>query len=314
MGHARCALRPPAAALVRLLRPAPDRAADVARHRRPADDPLLPRLRADLLRPARDHDRVRHGRPLLLRLAAGADRPRDHAVPRRRRLPLQPGLASGASRRAAEARRRRDRVGGVDRRRPHRQVVRPGGSGRAAVPGGERQRLRGEREGQHAAVAVRPAADLPADARPGRRAARRGPLRRAGRPHDRRLLRLQPPADDARDAVADARHVDRPGAARDGVGRAVLRGDRRARGGGGRRRRRRAAAGPGRVVFSGVGFGYDPDRPVLVRHRPRDRGRQHHRADRRLGLGQDDARLARAAVLRRRARGACSSTASTCAT
>ena len=72
--------------------------------------------------------------------------------------------------------------------------------------------------------------------------------------------------------------------------------------------------GPGRVVFSGVGFGYDPDRPVLVGDRPRDRGRQHDRADRRLGLGQDDARLARAAVLRRRARGACSSTASTCAT
>ena len=108
---------------------------------------------------------------------------------------------------------------------------------------GERQRLRGERQGEHAAVAVRPAADVPADARPGRRAARRGPLRRAGRPHDRRLLRLQPPPDDARDAAADARHVDRPGAARDRVGRAVLRGDRRAGGGGGRRRRRRAAAG-----------------------------------------------------------------------
>ena len=137
VGHARRALRAPAPPLVRVLRPAPDRAADVARDRRPADDPVLPRLRADLLRPARDHDRLRHGRPLLLRLAAGADRPRDHAVPRRRRLPLQPGLAPRPARRAAEARRRRDRVGGVDRRRPHRQVVRAGGSGRAAVPGGD---------------------------------------------------------------------------------------------------------------------------------------------------------------------------------
>ena len=110
VGHARRALRAPAAALVRLLRPAPDRPADVARDGRPADDPLLPRLRADLLRAARDHDRLRHRRPLLLRLAAGADRARDHAAPRRRRLPLQPRLASGPPRRAAEARGRRDRV------------------------------------------------------------------------------------------------------------------------------------------------------------------------------------------------------------
>ena len=242
VGHARCALRAPAAALVRLLRPAPDRAADVARDGRPADDPLLPRLRADLLRPARDHDRLRHRRPLLLRLAAGADRPRDHAAPRRRRVPLQPRLASRAARRAAEARRRRDRVGGVDRRHPRRQVVRPGGPGRGALPRRVGQRLHRERSGEHAASALRAAAHLPAGARPGGSPARRGALRRPGRPHDRRLLRLQPAADDARDAAAHARDVDRPGAARDCVGRAVLRGDRRARGGRGRRRRRRAAA------------------------------------------------------------------------
>ena len=57
--------------------------------------------------------------------------------------------------------------------------------------------------------------------------------------------------------------------------------------------------GPGRVVFAGVGFGYDPARPVLDGHRPRDPGRQHDRADRRLRGRQDDARLARAALLRR---------------
>ena len=48
------AARPP---VVRLLRPAPDRPADVARDDRPPVGPLLPRLRADLLLPARAHDR-----------------------------------------------------------------------------------------------------------------------------------------------------------------------------------------------------------------------------------------------------------------
>ena len=104
-----------------------------------------------------------------------------------------------------------------------------------------RQRLRGQRPRQHPAGALRAAAHVPADARAGRRPARRGALRRPGRSHDRRLLRLQPAPDDARDAAAHARHVGRPGAARDRLGRAVLRGDRRARGGGGRSRRGRAA-------------------------------------------------------------------------
>ena len=40
-----------------------------------------------------------------------------------------------------------------------------------------------------------------------------GPLRRPGRAHDRRLLLVQPAPDDARDAAADARDVDRPGPA-----------------------------------------------------------------------------------------------------
>ena len=51
------ALREVRAALVRLLRPPPDRPADVAGDRRPAERPLLPRLRADLLLPARLHGR-----------------------------------------------------------------------------------------------------------------------------------------------------------------------------------------------------------------------------------------------------------------
>ena len=78
-----------------------------------------------------------------------------------------------------------------------------------------------------------------------------------------RLRRVQPLPGDARDAAPAARDVDRPGTAGDRVGRAHLPGDRRARGDQGRRRRAGAAAGPGRVVFDGVTFGYDPERPVL---------------------------------------------------
>ena len=47
---------------------------------------------------------------------------------------------------------------------------------------------------------------------------------------DRRVHRVQPAADDARDAAADARHVDRAGAARNRLRRADLRGDGRAGG------------------------------------------------------------------------------------
>ena len=115
-----------------------------------------------------------------------------------------------------------------------------------------------------------------------------------------RLLRLQPAARDAGRAAAHARHVDRPGAARDRVGRADLRGDRRA--GGGRRPPRRGRArrtAPGAIRFERVSFAYDEGRPVL------------HEIDLEIaagrtvalightGLGQDDARLARAALLRR---------------
>ena len=49
-------------ARARVLRPPADRAADVARHRRPAVGPLLPRLRPDLHRPVDRHDRARRGR------------------------------------------------------------------------------------------------------------------------------------------------------------------------------------------------------------------------------------------------------------
>ena len=64
------------------------------------------------------------------RVAAGADRARLLAAPRRARLPLQPRLPPDAARRAAEARRRRDGGRGEHRRRPRRQGVRAG-AGRA---------------------------------------------------------------------------------------------------------------------------------------------------------------------------------------
>ena len=125
------ALRAP---LLRLLRPQPDRPADVPRDGRPAGRPLLPRLRPDLLLPERPHRRLGDHRPLLLPVAARARRARGDAVPRRARLPLQPRRAPDASRRAAEARRRRDGRGGEHRRRPRRQGVRAGAGRGGEVP------------------------------------------------------------------------------------------------------------------------------------------------------------------------------------
>ena len=71
---------------------------------------------------------------------------------------------------------------------------------------------------------------LAAAARAGRRAARRRAHGDERRAHRRRLRRLQPLPRHAGDAAALARDVDRPGAARDRLGRADLPGDGRARG------------------------------------------------------------------------------------
>src|SRR5204863_2405735 len=78
-------LRASGPALVRLLRPPPDRTADVTRDGRPTGGPLLSRLRADLLLPEHAHGRFRHGCAAVLPMEAGPDRPRDHAGPRRAR-------------------------------------------------------------------------------------------------------------------------------------------------------------------------------------------------------------------------------------
>ena len=238
-GHARGAVRAPAAALVRLLRPPPDGPADVARDHRPAVGALLPRLRPDLLLPARAHRRLGDGRALRRRVEAGVDRARDHAADRRRRLPLQPRLASGPARGAAEARRRRDGDGGVDRRRPRRQGVRAGGPPPGAVRARLRRRLRADRPRFPPARALRPAALLPAAACAGRRPPRRGADGRERLARPVRVLRLQPPARDADRPAPQPRNVGGPEPASDRVRRADLRDHGRARG---RRRPPRAPA------------------------------------------------------------------------
>ena len=181
------------------------------------------------------------------------------------RLPLQPRLAPGPARRAADARRRRDGRRGVDRRAStssSRSRRRSGG--RASFTTAADVRLREDARRQPTARALRPAAHVPAARRAGARAARGRAHGDLGLAVARRVLRVQPPARDARHAAAHARHVDRAGAARDRGGRADLRDSRRARGGRGRAARRsRSRRGRASVAFEDVTFGYDPERPVL---------------------------------------------------
>ncbi len=58
-------------------------------------------------------------------------------------------------------------------------------------------------------------------------------------------------------------------------------------------------AGPGRVRFEGIQFGYDPERPVLSGIDLELEAGNDRRADRPHGLREDDARLVDPAVLRR---------------
>ena len=164
-------------------------------------------------------------------------------------------------------------------------------------------------QGEQAALDLRADDGLPAAARAGGGAARwrshgRERVALAGRVHP-----VQRPRADARHAAADARHVDRPGAARDGVGRADLPGHRRARG----HRQRRGCGelpdGRGLVRFERRDVRLRPGAAGAARDRPRARARSHRRAHRAHGLRQDVAGVARAALLRRdrgaRDRGRC---------
>ena len=171
--HAQRPLFAPGADVVRLLRPPPDGAADVARDGRPAGGPLLPRLRPDLLLPARADDRGRHRGHALPRVAARARRAGGDAADRRARVPLQPRRAPDPPRRAAEDGGRRDGRRGEHRRRPRRQGVRAGGGRAAQVRRALRGGVRQERRGEPAARALRAAAVVRAADRAGRRAARR---------------------------------------------------------------------------------------------------------------------------------------------
>ena len=137
-------LRPPAAARPGLLRRPADRPADVAGDRRPAGDPLLPRLRPDLHHPEPADDRAGERGDDRAQPAAGADRAGAGALRRLHRLALQPRLPPGPAGGPA-ADRRADRRGGGERLRdPHRQGLRPRGVPAAPLPARRRPRLRPE--------------------------------------------------------------------------------------------------------------------------------------------------------------------------
>ena len=138
-------VHPPAAAVVRVLRPPPDRPADVPRDRRPAGGAVLPRLRPDLLHPARADGGDRADRALAAERRADADRDRHRAGADGDGLPLladQPPHAQGG----AAAGRRRDHPGRGERgRRAGGQGVRPGAARDHPLP----RRLRADLPAGH---------------------------------------------------------------------------------------------------------------------------------------------------------------------
>ena len=183
----------------------------------------------------------------------------------RGRVPLQPRLASAAPRRAAEDGRRRDRRRGEHRRRPRRQVVRAGAapSRRSSSSAPSASSSRACKANRQRAFYVPLLCFLPLLAQAaillvGGRMVARGSLSLGDFVAFNLFLALLV------DAAAAARHVDRPGTARDRVRRAHLPGDRRARGDPRRPTARPTLPpGPGASPSSGVTFGYDPARPVL---------------------------------------------------
>ena len=221
------ALRAPAGARARLLRPPADRPADVARDRRPAVDPLLPRLRLRVDRPERADDPLRGRGDVRPGPRARRHVARAGAVRRRRRIPLRAPLAAGHPGGPA-ADRRADRGGGGERlRRARGQGVRGRAAPARALPPPGAARVR-PGDVLDAAERLLPAVHrLPAAARPGGDPDRRRPARDrrhadAGELHG--LLHVPADADRA-DALA--RHRARLRPARDRVGRAAVRDPRR---------------------------------------------------------------------------------------
>ena len=294
-------LRPPADAVVLVLRPQPDRAADEPRDGRPQRRAGVPVLRPAVPLAAHHHGARRDGPAGGHRSPAGARRARDHPAARRRRDALLPRLAPRADGRAAAPRGRHDAGRGERGRRARGQGVRPGGPRDRALPRALRARLRRERQGHAPAGRVPAAPGVPADAGGGRRALRWAAVV-SGRitlgdfvtfslllgmlVFPLRMLGMW--IGQAQRAVASGARIF-----------AIL--DERARG-------RRRAAGP----RAAGGRRRDPLRGRRVRlrrrahraarHRPGRAGRHDGRADRPDGLRQDDAGRARAALLRRHRR------------
>ena len=136
--------------------------------------------------------------------------------------------------------------------RPGRPLLRGGGRG-----------LRPHARREPAARVLRAPADVPPARRAGGGAAAGRTHGRLRLPLDRRLLRVQPPARNARDAAPHARHVGGPGPARDRRGRADLRDLDEPEEIADVPSARSFPPGPGAVVFEDVDFGYEPGRPVL---------------------------------------------------
>ncbi len=219
-------LRPPATARAGLLRRAADRPADVAGHRRPAVDPLLPRLRADLHHPEPADDRPRQRRDVRARALAGAARPRPGALRRLRRLPLQPRFPPGRTGGPAADRRADRRSRGERLRDPHRQGLRPRGAPAAPLPARRHPRLRPEHLLDPPAGLLLPPARPAAAGRHRPRAAGRRPPGDRRQPQPRRLHRLLHLRRDAGGADADARDGDGDGAAGDRLRQPPLRDPR----------------------------------------------------------------------------------------
>ena len=185
------------------------------------------------------------------------------------RVPLQPRRAPDAARRAAEARRRRDGRRGEHRRRPRREGVRAGArrAGEVHAPLARPSSSRRVRANRQRATYVPLISFVPLLAQAavllaGARMVSHGSLTPGSFVAFNLYLGMLV------HAAARARHVDRPGAARDRGRRAHLRGDRRARGD--RRRARSARALP-------PGDGRDPLRARLVRVPPRPAGAARRR-------------------------------------